>query len=244
MVLCIGQVSAESTVCALTLRASPAIGHGVAALPRLVAAPGDRAAARINQALSRADERVHKADCTGEIDGEQMDWTRTISVTMRGPHFLSLVVADVWFCGGAHPDYDQFPLVYDLSTGAPVNWSRLLPAALVQETGTDTASDGTVVGTVSSPKLHDLYLKGVNSAPDIDHDCDDVLANPDLRFTVWPSARTAGITIKPFGLPHVVAGCGSEWTVPLSVLRKLNARHELLDAIEVAHSQGWYESQQ
>jgi hypothetical protein len=159
---------------------------------------------------------------------------------MRGPHFLSLVAVDSWFCGGAHPDDDQFPLVYDLSNGTPVNWSRLLPITLVQKTGTETAGDGTVVGTVSSPKIHDLYLKGYKN----DSDCAEALSDPGLAFTVWPSARAMGLTIQPFGLPHVVAACANESTIPSSVLRSLNVRHELLDDIEEAHKEGLYDSQQ
>lgn len=240
IVLCVGRLGAEPTASALNLRPSPAIAPGVAAFPRLVAAPGDRAADRINQALGRADERVRRAakDCRTQ-DGQKTDWTRTISVTMRGPHFLSLVAADSWFCGGAYPDSDQFPLVYDLTSSAPVNWSRLFPTALVRKTGTETAGDGTVVGTVSSPELHGLYLKGHNSSSE----CAEALADPSLAFTLWPSARTAGITIQPFGLPHAVTACASDWTIPLSVLRKLNVRHELLDAIAEAHGQGLYDSQ-
>src|SRR5438105_4089957 len=98
------------------------------------------------------------------------DWTRTISVAMRGPRFLSLVAADSWFCGGAYPDTDRFSLVYNLSTGAPVDWSKLFPTALVRKTGTDTAGDGTVVSTVSSPEVHGLYLKGYNG----DSECAEV----------------------------------------------------------------------
>lgn len=159
---------------------------------------------------------------------------------MRGPHFLSLVATDSWFCGGAHPDDDQFPLVYDLTTGTPLNWSRFLPAVLVQKTGIETAGDGTVVGTVSSPKLHELYLKGYKNDPD----CAEAIKDPDLPFTLWPSAPTEGITIQPFGLPHAVAACAGEVTIPLSVLRTLSVRHELLGAIEDAHEQGLYDPQQ
>ena len=114
-VFCTSQMWAEPTACALSLMPSLAIAPGVAAFPRLVAAPGDQAANRINQALVRVDERIRKAakDCSTE--GGQAGWKRTISVTMRGPHFLSLVAFDSWFCGGAHPDDDQFPLVYDLT---------------------------------------------------------------------------------------------------------------------------------
>jgi hypothetical protein len=246
-IVCIGQMGAEPMVFALNLTPSPAVAPGVDAFPRLAAAPGDRAANRINLALSRADERVRSAvkECRqsaqeGLQPGEtiRMDWTRAISVTMRGPHFLSLVAADSWQCGGMYPNDEQFALVYDLTTGAPVNWSRPLPAALVRETSRVTAEDGTVVGTVSSPELHGLYFNGVYSCK--------TLADPGLAFTIWPDARTAGIAIQPFQgfFPHVDEACAVDWTIPLSVLRKLGVRHELMDAIEEAHRQGLYDSQQ
>jgi hypothetical protein len=156
---------------------------------------------------------------------------------MRGPRFLSLVVGDSWSCGGAHPDSDGFSLVYDLTTGAPVNWARFLPKNLVQKFGTDTAGDGTVVGTLTSSALQALYLK----KPDTDPDCHDPLADPSLTFVIWPDASLPGLAIQPFSLPHAVAACADAWTIPLPMLKQLGIKPELVDALEQAHAQGLFD---
>lgn len=143
----------------IVLKPSPVLAPGLDAFPRLVETPGSRTAKRINRALAQGDARVQEAakECHlgaeeaaardgRPVGGEDGDWSRTITVTMRGPRYLSLLATDGWFCGGAHPDNSMVALVYDLAAGAPVNWKRLLPAALAQDTTTDTAGDGTVLG--------------------------------------------------------------------------------------------------
>lgn len=227
------------TANAVQLTPSPAVAPDVAAFPRLVAAPHDRAAARINQALVRADARVRGAaqSCLAAGPSAATDnkpwWTRKVSVAMRGPAYLALVAADDWFCGGAYPNTGQVALVYDLRTGAPVNWARLLPASMVRATGTDTADDGTIVGTLASPALAEMYVKElIREDPDLAV-CKDALTDPS--FVLWPDAKHDGLGIAPFGLPHVIAACGTEIVIPTSTLRTLGVSPRLLEAIDAAH---------
>lgn len=115
----------------------PGVAPGVAAFPRL--APSGPASAVINGALSAADARVRAAaaDCTAGLAGsnagpDRHAWTRRVTVGMRGPRYLALITADDADCGGVYPNADRFALVYDLRTGHPPDWSRLLPTALAR----------------------------------------------------------------------------------------------------------------
>jgi hypothetical protein len=229
------------------LKATAPLSANLAAFPRLAAAPGDKAAERINQALDRRDRQLQSAvkDCRSNSDRTaDATWSRVISVAMRGPRYLSLIANDSWDCGGAHPDFGLLVLVYDLNTGSPVNWARLLPASLIQGTSLDSAGDGTQVGVVSSRAFQDLYLKAKSSDPKdpLDPECRDVLSDPGLKFNIWPDGKGDGLALQAEGLPHVVAACGSDSViVATSILLKLGVQPALLDAIDTAHLRGWYD---
>jgi hypothetical protein len=225
------------------LAPSPAVAPGIEAFPRLIASPDDRAAQRIDRALAHGNDRVRHAaqSCLHTSDspaGNKPWWNRTVSVTMRGPGYLSMVAADDWYCGGAYPNTEQQALVYDLRTGAPLNWKRLLPASLAAATATDTAGDGTTIGTVSSPALAVLYIKTVVGQSDAPEDCKQVLTDPSLslNFMLWPDATHDGLALAPFGLIHAVAACGPAAVLPTATLRKLGVDAKLLDAIDAAHA--------
>lgn len=218
------------------LKPSASLGKDLAAFPRLIASPDDKAAIRINQALDRRDQQLRSAvkDCRANVEAPaKADYTRTISVTMQGPRYLSFVASDSSDCGGAHPNSDSLVLVYDLQTGSPVNWAALLPASLVQGTSLDTAADGTQIGVLSSRELQKLYLQARKPDPD----CKEVLSDPDLKLSLWPDAKAGGLMVAPAGLPHVVAACGDPAAIPTATLRKLGVKPVLLDAIDTSHSQ-------
>jgi hypothetical protein len=229
-------VAADSAGVQLTPTA--AIAPDLAAFPRIEAAP-DEAAARINHALAAADDRSRAfvKDCAAQEGEDPTSVTRTIMVTMRGPRYLSFVANDSFDCHGAHPDTDTVALVYDLKTGAPVNWGAVLPATLAGKARLDEAGDGTRIGMTSSPVLQRLYLKG----HEIDPDCIEPLSEPGLEFILWPDAEQGGLAIQPASLPHVVAACGDRATIPLARLRQLGVKTGLIDAIQTAHDQHLYE---
>jgi hypothetical protein len=224
------------------LTALPPLAAGVAAFPRIAGA-GEPALQRINRALTNADARVLAAakDCHEQAVQAQTPegdpWERTVTVAMRGPGYLALIAGENWYCGGAHPDNDEFALAYDLRTGSPLNWERLLPKTLAGTASLDEAGDGTPLGVLTSPALTTLYVTLLKP----DADCAEVLRDTDLHFMLWPDAAHDGVTMAPSGLPHAVAACGDDVTIPMATLRTLGVAPALLDAIEAGHKAGLYD---
>ena len=226
------------------LKPMPAIAKDLPAFPRLVAADGDKAAQRINRALDKLDQQARGTlkDCRANIDKPgDADFSRSIWVTMQGPRYLSFMVGDNLDCGGAHPDAGDMVLVYDLASGAPVNWQRLLPKAMVQGTSSDTAAAGTTVAFVTSKTLQALYLKAAAAANPSDPDCQDVLTDPELKLNLWPDPKGGGLGIEPGNLPHVVQACDNPIVVPTAILRTLGVNAGLLDAIDAAHAGSFFD---
>jgi hypothetical protein len=225
---------------AVRLAAQLALGTDVAAFPR-VAVPDGPASQRINQALAKADGRLLAAakECRGDGTDANADanvWTRSVTVVMRGVGYLAMVADDAWDCGGAHPDTGQFALAYDMRTGTPLNWERLLPKALLGTASLDTAGDGTQLGVVASPALKGLYVKLAKP----DADCGSALRESDLQFLLWPDAARDGVAMAPSGLPHVIAACGADVVIPVAMLRTLGVASMLVDAIATAHKAGLF----
>ena len=195
------------------------------AFPR-IAAPQTPATAKINAALTRLDRRWAGFVRECRAGGKDNEATRRIEATMAGPRVLSLVANDEESCGGAHPDNSTLALVYDLSTGRPVDWRQMLGPRLVAYTNTDTVIDGTTIGMIGSKALRDVYVR----ARKPDKDCADVLTDPGLNFVAWLDGKRHGLAIQPV-LPHVVAACGDDVTVPLPDLRRLGADPALTSAL-------------
>jgi hypothetical protein len=235
------RVSAEAPV---QLKPSPDIAAKIAAFPRLVAAADDKASQRINQALDKRDAsaRQMQKDCLANVDKpSDADYERSIWVTMRGPRYLGFLAADNADCGGAHPSTSQMALVYDLASGAPVNWQKLLPKAMVQGTSTDTVVDGTRVGFVTSKTLQSLWLKAETAANPIDPDCDEAVRDPKLMLTLYPDAKAGGLAVQPGDFAHVIAACADTIVIPTATLRPLGVDAALLDAIDAAHAGGLFD---
>ena len=208
------------------------VGKEIAAMPQL-SAPVDDAERRINTALKRLDLNVLKAskDCKGG------DWQRSVDAAMRGPGFLSLVVTDSFNCdGSAHPDASTMSIVYDLTTGQPVDWTHLLPATLTGTVALAQQSDGTKVVTLASKRLFDLYMAGYGAgeAPGSDlDDCKQALLNEaedgPPGMMVWLDAKGGGLALQ-LGLPHVMAACEEPVIIPAAVLKTEGAQPALLKA--------------
>lgn len=225
---------------AVRLAPSRAVVPGLAALPRLVVARSDRAAKRINRALAQSDAQVRDLaqSCRADAGAGKSGWTRSVAVTMRGPRYLSMVATDAWYCGGAYPDAETVPYVFDLRTGATVDWARLLPATMMRSAGsagpsaTQTASNQD--GTVTSDVLADLYRK--SGKPEaVNPQCKEAIAESSLSFLIWPDAKQDGLVIQPSGLPHVIAACAAPFVIPTATLRQLGVDSGLLDAVDFAH---------
>lgn len=219
-----GAARAQDATVALTAPAP--LAKDVAAFPKLTG--HDAIANKVNAALVKLDDRVRKArrDCLAAKNG---DWSRSIEVTMAGPRYLSYLVSDSVYCGGAHPDASSFALVYDLTTGAPVDWAKLLPKPIVEQATLDNAADGTRIGVVASKALSAAYVAGLGK--DVDPDCKDALSGVDLNFVLWLDAKAKGLSMQTISLPHAAQACADTVTIGVAELREWRAAPSLIDAL-------------
>jgi hypothetical protein len=218
---------------------------GVDAWP-LIANPAGAAEQRVNATLTRLNERLGKAlqDCDANVresmkeNGQPTrgkhptvdDWSRTVEATMTGPRFLSLIATDETDCGGAHPDGDQMAMVFDMTTGAPVNWIKLLPKSSTPSALTDSVTDGSTMGALVQPALRKMLLSAA------DAECKDAFLDPQ-GFQLWPDAKHETLVALPFDLPHVVQACANEIDLTMDQARKMGFDETLLNAIHQAHNQ-------
>jgi hypothetical protein len=214
-------------------------------MPQIVE-PADDAERRINAALQRLDAAVRKAAATCKAEGgPNSSWERGVDATMRGPRFLSLTITDSVYCGGAHPNASTMSIVYDLTTGAPVDWTTLLPPALTGTVSLATGADGTRMVTLASKRLYALYLKGYrprtgNRKVDADDkECRDAVAGADgpgpPAMMAWLDAKAGGLAVQ-FDLPHAVQACADPVVIPAATLRQEGAKPLLTDALEAARA--------
>ena len=237
LALALGLAAASAHAQTVTLTAPPPLAKGMAGLPR-IAAPVTPATTRINAALAKVDANwaAMIKDCRQQA-GKDFDMERTVEVPMRGPGYVSVAITYEYDCGGAHPDSGVIGLSYSLETGAPVNWARLLPKTLIDDTSLDTAGDGTTVGLITSKALQKIYAREALAGMPADarKDCADVVKQDGLTFQVWPDAKAGALMLAP-DLPHVVAACGDPQPVSVQTLKTLGVAAPLLAAIEAAHA--------
>ncbi|MGU3403826.1 hypothetical protein [Methylobacterium brachiatum] len=220
-------------------------GPDIDALPQIVD-PVDEAERKINAAVKRIDAHVRKAAQTCKQEGgKYASWDRSVQTPMRGPRFLSYVINDSWSCGGPHPNNSTTAIVYDLTTGAPVDWTTLLPPALTGKVVLEAQADGTRMVALSSKRLHNLYLQAYRpktgkSAEDTDDkECREAVtetfSGEPPAMTVWPDAETGGLAVA-FDLVHAVQACADTVVIPTSTLRREGVQALLTDAIDAAHA--------
>ena len=209
----------------------------LAAMPR-IADPVDEAERRINAAVQRLDATVRKAAATCKGDnGTHADWERTVETPMTGPGYISYVISDGTYCGGAHPSFGTVSIVYDLRSGAPVDWTQLLPPSLTGKVALVEGSDGTKMVTLSSKRLYALFLAGYDKARGDDPDCKGAVrdqgASEPPGMMAWLDAKVGGLAVQ-FDLPHVVQSCADPVIIPLATLRAEGGKPALLDALAAA----------
>lgn len=219
---------AQSVPGRVALTWPPRLSKTADAMPRLRDTSGP-AARSINAALGAADRRLKRAieQCAKEAheDGAiGSEWDRKVTVAMAGPGLLSLVTEDSAFCGGAHPNFQSFALTFDLRTGKPLNWKRLLPAPLIETTTTEDAMDGTTMGVVRSKLL-------VRLDTDPSQDCG---MGEDATFQLWPDAKKGGVQFAWTDPPHVNENCGEPALIDLVTLRKYGASPLLIQLLAQA----------
>ncbi len=236
--LAAGDVAAAERM--VNIQKPPALGKDRDAYPH-IAAPADDAELKINAAVSRLDARLVKsvAECR-KNGGRGANWSRKIEVTMRGPRYLSYTITDNADCGGAHPAIGATAIVYDLTTGAPVDWPQLLPPQLVGAVALNETMDGTKMVTLQSKRLYELYMQQYRLGSRAgDKDCIEAMqeagADGPPAITPYLDARTGGLGIE-FDVAHVVEACADPVVLPLATLRAEKTLERTLKAIEAAHA--------
>jgi hypothetical protein len=242
VVWCLLASSATAADREVRLSLSAPILKGVEAFPR-IADPVDDAERNVNLALDRLDRAVQKAaqDCQRTAPG-RAPWERMLSVPIVAPGFLSLHFIDGVFCGGTRPSYKNASIVYDLRSGRPVDWTMLLPPALTGEVAPSKTSDGSEIRTLSSARLHRLYLDQYRrradsaGADEDDVECREAVAtlrNGQVpRMMVWFKGRE-GLSIQ-FDLEYAAEACADEVIIPVATLRAEGASADLVRALEAA----------
>ena len=212
------------------------VAKDIDAYPAIVQ-PADEAEGKINAAVSKLDARVKKAvaECRREA-GKNADWSRTVEVAMRGPRYISYVISDSASCGGAHPSAGTTAIVYDLATGLPIDWTKLLPAKLLGKASLNEATDGVKMITLDSKRLYELYLARYRVGERKgDKECLEAMeqagGDSGPALTPWLDGKGRGLGVAP-DVPHVIQACADPMTIPLEALRAEGVADATLKAIE------------
>lgn len=230
-VLCaVSSAPAQQTV---TLQRLPPLEKSVAAFPHVVAgvSVSTAIAATINASLQRHDVKVMQAAkaCSDEFlesEGHRSSegWTRKVTVTMQGPAFLSMDTEDFQYCGGAHPEMETMPLVYDLATGKALTWKSVLPADATLHS--DYALDGTSVDVVRWNPLRAVALQASNE------ECRDALQGSGaIQFSLSLDGRAGALVVRVFGLAHSIGACGGPFRISAAKAKQLGVAARVTDAL-------------
>ena len=164
-----------------------------------------------------------------------------VTVTMAGPKFLSFMTSDDVDCGGAHPNTEIVGMVYDMRTGAPVDWARLLPASLVGKLSLVEGEDEVKMVALASPRLNALYRAGYDHGGDPAEakECRDAVAGEmeggPVPMVAWLDAKVGGLAVQ-FDLPHAVEACAETVVITAAILRREGASPRLLAALAAARA--------
>lgn len=218
-------------------RPRPVIGQ-VQAFPR-IASPADAAQRRINRALDRLDAKVRAAARACFADSiNPTSWQRRIDSTMHGPEFLSYRVTDDVDCGGAHPNNSHSAIVYDLKSGQPIDWTKLLPASLTGRMALTRGSDEVSVVTLASPRLVALYDAGYDRALDPENKAvcagaTTIFGAEGIPMLAWLDAKAGGLALQ-FDFNHAMQACSAAVVIPLATLRREGASARLVKALQAS----------
>jgi hypothetical protein len=226
------------------LRFSPDIAEDFPALPRMT---GDASQAReINAALDRvdADHRSFRADClTMKPRNDNVFWSRSVEAPMTGPRFVSILISQGDYCGGAHPSWGRTPLAFDLETGRLIDWKAWLPADMAAPILDEEADKRMQPAVLTSPTLKAWFAERALAGMDSwgRKQCADVYGDAGLagwNLVAWPDAKAGGLRLQTSGLAHAAMGCHMDVLMPLSDLRRRGVRREFTDALQAAHRAG------
>ncbi|WP_419809722.1 hypothetical protein [Sphingomonas sp.] len=221
-----------------------ALRHDIAAYPR-IARPATAAARRINAAVARLDAAVLReaAQCRRDAGPGRGSWERAVTATMRGPAFVSYRATDDVDCGGAHPNDSHAAIVYDLATGAPVDWTALLGRRLAGTLTPETVADGVKMVTLASPRLFALYAAGYDASLRAEGAPAECLGLVDTEgfgeqpLQAWLDGPRGALVLQ-FDLNHAMQACSTPVALSADVLRREGASRRLVAALLAARRAG------
>ena len=212
------------------LRTTPNLAKNAEAYPTLIGATP--AIARINRALraANAKQREDMKDCRRDAPQDGYWWEQSIDAPLIGAHFVSLAAHGNLSCGGAHPNFIDEALTFDLTTGEPVDWRRLLPASLLAESrrGADAPADA-----IAAPALTALFVDQ-SEKEGVGADCKEAFGEQQMNFAFWPDAKAKGLAMRAANLLHWAEGpCSGPVTIPVETLKRLGFDPLLIEDIEM-----------
>jgi len=210
-----------------TLHKAPNLAKNAEAFPTLVGATP--AIARINRTLQAANakQRDDMKDCRRDAPQDGYWWEQSVDAPLIGAYFLSLWVHGNLSCGGAHPNFVDQALTFDLTTGEPVDWRRLLPVSL-------RGAPGDAIG---SPGLTALFVEQ-STKEGVGADCQEAFGEQQMNFAFWPDAKAKGLAMRAANLLHWAEGpCSGPVTIPVATLKRLGFDNQLVADIEAGRHQ-------
>lgn len=204
----------------------------------LIVDPKNEAERHINSTLNsfNTESRKLASECHG---GD--DWSRGITVTMAGPHYLSLQASGRIMCGGPRPDPYDAALVFDLATGELLDGTTIVrkksEIKVVKATKISRYPQSDKF-LLSSPALDDMLMASANdnckeSLREVEHDPN---LYGQILYSVWPDAKKNQVVVKPISLSYLdYLMCSEEIDIPLAQARKLGFTKSFLQAIDEAH---------
>jgi hypothetical protein len=215
----------------LALRKTPNLAKNAEAYPTLVGATP--AIARINRALraANAKQRSDMKDCRRDAPQDGYWWEQSVDAPLVGAHFVSLLAQGNMSCGGAHPNFVDEALVFDLSTGERVDGRRLLPASMLAAPGRTAAELNSPADAIASPALTALFIDE-SEKEGVGADCKEAFAEQEMQFAFWPDAKAKGLAMRAVNLLHWAEGpCSGPVTIPIETLKRLGFDAPLIEDI-------------
>ena len=208
---------------ALQLSTGKPISDNVDVMPRIIN-PSSPGQVQVNAMLDAIDK-----DSASQLR-QNKTFSRTVNLTMAGPGYLSFFVSDSWN-GGAYPASLFSVVIFDLNTGQVVDWTKLVNSPGLQNYS-DTGADGKLgmPQALIDPALMAMYLK----VPDNAGECQTAY-HDEQPFLVWPEAKSGGLVVEAFDLPHVVQACENPMPLTQDQAKALGFNADFLKAVAAAH---------
>ncbi|HXC57315.1 MAG TPA: hypothetical protein VNU97_18585 [Rhizomicrobium sp.] len=221
-VLAVMPVAAQAAATAAAMSAMQAaggMGGKPIVLPRLVKFPDTKVMAKVNAAIAvqEKQDRDGIADCLSNLkdsgrkpsDGS---YDITVKVTYLSAHYLSLTDVNSYDCAGAHPDFNQTVLSFDLDTGAPLD--------IMATFRPDFVSAG--LGKLYAARYRMPKTK------DDDADCRGWASDPNSLTELEPRLDASVGIVIAVATAHVVAACADDLPLSLADLARVLKDQKLL----------------